>query len=143
MAKSALIHDVGALTVTVPMTFGKREGRKLVMAPKGSDAWALPRPCINSTIVKALARAIAGRNSSTRGAPRLSTISPRPTRSTHPISPKPVTWLFIAPNIVEAILDGREPPGLQMDHPLSQFPFEWARQRDLLSTVSLSNDGES
>ena len=57
MAKGALFHDAGALTVTVPMTFRKRGGRKLVIAPNGADAWALPRARIDNTMVKALARA--------------------------------------------------------------------------------------
>jgi hypothetical protein len=43
MAKGALLHDAGALTVSVPMASRKRGGgRKLVIAPNGSDAWALP-----------------------------------------------------------------------------------------------------
>ena len=57
MAKGALLHDAGALTVPVPMTFRKRGGRKLVIAPNGADAWALPRASIDNTMVKALARA--------------------------------------------------------------------------------------
>ena len=57
MAKGALLHDAGAITVTVPMTFRKRGGRKLVIAPNGADAWALPRARIDNTMVKALARA--------------------------------------------------------------------------------------
>jgi hypothetical protein len=43
MAKGALFHNAGALTVTVPMTFRKRGGRKLVIVPNGAEAWALPR----------------------------------------------------------------------------------------------------
>jgi hypothetical protein len=57
MAKGVILHDAGALTVTVPMTFKKRGGRKLVIAPKGADAWSLPRARIDNTLVKALARA--------------------------------------------------------------------------------------
>ena len=57
MAKGAFFHDAGALTVTLPMTFKKHGGRKLVIAPNGADAWALPRARIDNTMVKALARA--------------------------------------------------------------------------------------
>lgn len=36
---------------------------------------------------------------------------------------------LLAPDIVEAILDGRQPPGLQLDDLLAPFPVEWERQR--------------
>lgn len=36
---------------------------------------------------------------------------------------------LLAPDIVEAIQDGRQPPGLQLDDLLVPFPMEWARQR--------------
>ena len=35
----------------------------------------------------------------------------------------------LAPDIVVAILDGRQPPGLQLDPLLKPFPVEWERQR--------------
>ena len=37
---------------------------------------------------------------------------------------------LLAPDIVEAILDGRQPAGLQLDRLLGGFPLEWARQRE-------------
>ncbi|MCB1380591.1 MAG: hypothetical protein KDJ17_03070, partial [Hyphomicrobiaceae bacterium] len=36
---------------------------------------------------------------------------------------------LLAPDVVEAILDGRQPPELQMDVLLEPFPVEWERQR--------------
>jgi hypothetical protein len=36
---------------------------------------------------------------------------------------------LLAPDIVEAILDGRQPAGLQMDALLRPFPSEWMAQR--------------
>ena len=35
---------------------------------------------------------------------------------------------LLAPEIVEAILDGRQPAELQLDDLLEGFPLEWARQ---------------
>ena len=34
---------------------------------------------------------------------------------------------LLAPEIVEAILDGRQPAELQLDHLLRGFPLEWDR----------------
>ena len=36
---------------------------------------------------------------------------------------------LLAPEIVEAILDGRQPVELQLDGLLNGFPLEWERQR--------------
>jgi hypothetical protein len=35
---------------------------------------------------------------------------------------------LLSPEIVEAILDGRQPAGLQLDVLLAGFPLEWERQ---------------
>jgi hypothetical protein len=40
---------------------------------------------------------------------------------------------LLAPDIVEAILDGRQPAALQMDALLKPMPLEWAAQRAALS----------
>ena len=37
---------------------------------------------------------------------------------------------LLAPEIVEAILDGRQPAGLQLDDLLKGFPLEWAQQSE-------------
>lgn len=43
---------------------------------------------------------------------------------------------LFAPNIVEAILDGRKTARLQMDMWLKPFPVDWERQR---ATCNLTN----
>ena len=48
---------VKTLTVRVPMTFRKRGGRKLVIAPDGGTL-APPRRRIDNAMVKAIARAL-------------------------------------------------------------------------------------
>ena len=41
-----------------------------------------------------------------------------------------------APEIVEAILDGRQPVGLQLDDLLKGFPAEWEGQRVRCSSAA-------
>jgi hypothetical protein len=43
---------------------------------------------------------------------------------------------MLAPEIVEAILDGRQPAGLQLDDLLNAFPLEWAAQRNAMAVLS-------
>ena len=136
MAKGALFHDAGALTVTVPMTFRKRGGRKLVIAPNGADAWALPRARIDNTMVKALARAHRCKKEVDSG--RYQTV--QDLAGAEKINPSYIARVLrltlLAPDIVEAILDGRQPAGLQLDDLLVPFPVEWERQRDIVFSVS-------
>jgi hypothetical protein len=128
MAKGAFLHDAGALTVTVPMTFKKRGGRKLVIAPNGADAWALPRARIDNTMVKALARAHRWKKQLDSG--RFQTV--QDLAEAEKINPSYIARVLrltlLAPDIVEAILDGRQPAGLQLDDLLAPFPVEWAQQ---------------
>ena len=57
MTSARLSPDGRTLTVRVPMTFKKRGGRKVIIAPDGGDAWAPAKPRPDSTLIRALARA--------------------------------------------------------------------------------------
>ena len=48
--------DRRTLTVRVPFAIRKRGGRKLVIAPEGAS-WPVPRPRVDNSMVKAIARA--------------------------------------------------------------------------------------
>ncbi len=117
-----------AATVTVPMTFRKRGGRKLVIAPNGADAWALPRARIDNTMVKALARAHRWKKQLDSG--RYQTV--QDLAEAEKINPSYIARVLrltlLAPDVVEAILDGRQPAGMQLDHLLAPFPVEWHKQ---------------
>jgi len=129
MAKGAIFRDTGALTITVPMTFKKRGGRKLVIAPNGADACALPRVRIDNTMTKALARAHRWKKQIDSG--RFQTV--QDLADAEKINPSYIARILrltlLAPYIVEAILNGRQPAGLQLDDLLAPFPVEWERQR--------------
>lgn len=134
MARGAILHDASALTVTVPMTFKKRGGRKLVIAPNGADAWALPRARIDNTMVKALARAHRWKKLLDTG--RFQTV--QDLAEAEKINASYIARILrltlLAPAIVEAILDGRQPAGLQLDALLKPFPVEWELQRRLVNS---------
>ncbi len=70
MPKGALFHDSGALTVTVPMTFRKRGGRKLVIAPNGAMRGRCPAPASITPWSRRWPAPTAGKSRSTLGASR-------------------------------------------------------------------------
>jgi hypothetical protein len=124
----SLAEDGRTLTVRIPLALRKRGGRKLVVTPEGAT-WAPPRPRIDSTIVKAIARAFRWRKlleTDVHGT--IAEIA-----AAEKVNPTYVGRILrltlLAPDIVEAILDGRQPADLQVADLLRPLPVEWGRQR--------------
>lgn len=129
---SAIVErDNDTVTVQAPMTFRKRGGRKQVVAPDGVT-WAPPRARIDSTMVKALALAFRWRKLLETGA--YGTVAE--IAAAERINPSYVCRVLrltlLAPEIVEAILDGRQPAEVTLAMLLKPFPVEWKEQRLVL-----------
>jgi hypothetical protein len=123
-----LAKDGGTLTVRVPLTFRKRGGRKLVIAPNGSDSWAPPRPRVDNAMVKALARAHRWKRMLDSG--DFATV--QDLAAAEKINPSYLSRVLrlslLAPDIIEAILDGRQPPTLQLGRLFKPTPVGWGMQ---------------
>ena len=103
--------------------FTKRSGRKLVVTPDGAP-WA-PRPRVDNAMVKALARAFRWRKMLDDGR-ACDAGGPGTGKGVAPSYVSRILRLtLLAPEIVEAILDGRQPAELQLDDLLEGFPLEW------------------
>ncbi|MFL1462562.1 hypothetical protein ACI6QG_10195 [Roseococcus sp. DSY-14] len=121
------------LTVRVPLAVRKqRGGRKLVLMPGGMaprDASAA-----DSTLVKALARAFRWRRQMETG--RYGTINEL--AAAEKINSSYVSRLLrltlLSPDIVESILDGRQPEGMTLPALMEPFAVEWGRQQADLMT---------
>ena len=120
------------LTVRVPFTIRKRGGRKLALSADGSTL-APPRPRINSTLVKALAR--AHRWNRLLETSRYS--SAAELAAAEKINPSYVSRILrltlLAPDIVEAIVERRQAKGIEAALLLQPFSADWAEQRQALS----------
>ena len=127
MKRATVSADGQTVTVHVPMTFRKRGGRKLVVTPDGAP-WA-PRPRVDNAMVKALARAFRWRKMLDTGVHATLEDLAR-TKSVAPSYVSRVLRLtLLAPDIVDAILDWRQPAELQLDDLLEGFPLDWEGQR--------------
>ena len=118
--------DGDAITIHVPMTFRRRGGRKLVVTPDGAE-WA-PRPRVDNAMVKALARAFRWRKMLDEGVHATLEDLARAKGVAPSYVSRVLRLTLLAPEIVEAILDGRQPAELQLDDLLEGFPLEWERQ---------------
>jgi hypothetical protein len=127
VTRATVSADGETITVHVPMVFKKRGGRKIVVTPDGTP-WA-PRPRVDNAMVKALARAFRWRKMLDTG--MYATIEDL--ARAKGVAPSYVSRVLrltlLAPGIVEAILDGRQPVELQLDDLPSGFPLAWETQR--------------
>jgi hypothetical protein len=122
--------DRRAVAVRVPISIRRRGGRKLVLAPDGAKLAAAPvHRHIDSAMVKAIARAFRWREMLENG--RYGTIAEISAAETINESyvGRVLRLSLLAPNLVEAILNGRQPAGLQLQSLMQQFPVEWQNQQ--------------
>ena len=119
------MEAAATLTVRVPFVIRRRGGRKLVVAPDGTAA-AARRPCVDNAMVKALARAFRWRDLLENGA--YATVGE--IAAAENINPSYVGRVLrltlLAPDIVEAILDGRQPAEMTLAVLMRPFAVEWA-----------------
>ena len=118
------------LAVRGPLAVRKRGGRKLVLTPGGTMSGS-PSGA-DGTLVKALARAFRWRRMMEAG--RYGTIGEL--AAAEKINSSYVSRVLrltlLAPEIVEAILDSRQPEGMTLPALMEPFPVEWEGQQETL-----------
>lgn len=123
MTRAALVPDT--VTVHAPFRIVKRGGRKEMQLPEG--AVTLRRP--DSALVKALARAFRWERMLESG--EFATIAELAEREGIAASymTRVLRLTLLAPDIVEAILDGKQGAEVTLVRVLEPFPVEWVEQR--------------
>ena len=119
-----------SITVRVPLAIRRRPGRKTVVVPEGVATPAPARPYADPALVKALARAHRCQRMLDKG--RYASISETAAaeRIDRGYLGRILQLTLLAPDIVEAILDGGRPPDLRLSGLLAPFPVEWKQQRE-------------
>ena len=112
------------VTLHIPFRVVKRGGRKEMQLPEGATQ---PRRT-DSTLVKALARAFRWKRMLDSG--EFATIGELAEREgiAHSYMTRVLRITLLAPDIVEAILDGKQEPEVTLARLLDPFPVEWPRQ---------------
>lgn len=116
------------VTIEVPFAIRKRGGRKQIITPDGASAWISPRARIDSTMIKAIARGFRWRKLLETGV--YGTIDE--IAKAEKINPSYVSRVLrltlLAPSLVEAILDGRQPAEMTLAGLMEPFPVGWHEQ---------------
>ena len=126
---ATLSKDGRTLTVRVPMTFRQRGGRKLVISPDGGAAWPAPRPRIDNAMIKALARAFRWRKLLETGVHTTIDDLAAAERINASYVSRILRLTLLAPDIVEAILDGRQTEELNLAKAIKLCAQSWLEQR--------------
>jgi hypothetical protein len=123
-----MMDDDRTVTVRIPLVFKKHGGRKTVISPDG-HIWEPSEPLVNRTLVRALARAFRWRRLFDEGVYGTFDELAKAERVSQSYVSRMLRLTLLAPDIVEAILDGRQPEGMRLEDLLEGLPAEWDEQR--------------
>jgi hypothetical protein len=117
-----------SITVRVPLAIRRRPGRKTIVTPEGAAVPAPARTRAGPALVKALARAHRGQRMLEEG--RYASISERAAaeKLDRGYLGRILQLTLLAPDIVEALLDGRQPAELGLSKLMRPFPVKWSGQ---------------
>jgi hypothetical protein len=141
------------------MTWKRRGGQKVIIAPDGSDVWAPAKSRPDEMLIRVLARAHrwkrmleAGRYRSAQEIAdaekigrsfvsrllRLTLLAPDIQEAI--LEGRLLRLTLLAPDIQEAILEGRQAKGMQLEELMGAVPWKWGEQR-LIAGGSLKEPG--
>lgn len=125
------------ISVRVPFRIVKRGGRKEMQMPIAAPAKFVPP---DSTLIKALARAFRWKRMLDSGA--FSTIADLAQREriAAPFLTRTMRLAQLAPDLIDAILDGRQPRGLTLELLREPLSSNWSEQRRHVTTATVDNE---
>jgi hypothetical protein len=120
------------VTVRIPLVFKKHGGRKTVISP-GGGKWEGPPSLVDSALVRALARAFRWQRLLDDGVHGTLDELAKAERVSQSHVSRMLRLTLLAPDLIDAILEGRQPEQLRLESLLAGFPDEWRCQRDFTS----------
>jgi hypothetical protein len=125
------ISDNDTITVTIPLQVRHRGGRKLIVAPNIAAVSTTPA-APDHALLKALVRAHRWRRMLERD--QFGSVAELATaeKVNHSYVCRLLRLNLLAPDIVQAILDGNQNQDLELKDLTKPFPVEWGAQREAL-----------
>jgi hypothetical protein len=121
------------ITVRVPLRIRRRPGRKTIATPVMDGLPAHTTTRADPALLKALARAFWYHRMLDSG--KYTTIGEMAAaeKLDRGYLGRLLQLTLLAPDIVEAIVEGKQPQGMMLPGLLKPFPTEWAQQRRLVA----------
>jgi hypothetical protein len=128
----AVRFDGETLTLRIPMRFQRHGGRKLIVGPDGEENWAPLPTGPDNTLIRALGRAHRWKrlieNGTYGSIKELATAE----KVNDTYVGRILRLTLLAPDVVEVILDGRQPRMLQLKDLMRLVSNDWSEQRRAL-----------
>ena len=131
-SRRKLSSDGKTITITIPIRLRRLGGRKQVVTPASSQSRTQQQAQVNATLVKALARAHQWRTmlesnlyTSVRDLAKAEGINESYLCRT-------LRLTLLSPKLTETILDGRQPPSLDLKTLMTAIPANWNEQQAAL-----------
>lgn len=132
MAKPKVVDDGRSVTVRVPISIRTRGGRKLVLAPDGTNVTTAPvHRHVDNAMVKAIGRAFRWREMLENGTHATIAEIAATEKINESYVGRVLRLTLLAPDIVEAILSGRQPAKMTLPALMQPLPIDWQHQRTI------------
>ena len=105
-----------------------------MIAPDGGDAWAPARPSPDEALIRALARSHRWKRILEEARYRSAAEIAASEKVTRSFVNRLLRLTLLAPDIVETILEGSQPKGVQLEDLTRAMSSGWEEQRRLFST---------
>jgi len=131
------VTETGNLHIHIPMLIRRMRGRKVIIAPKALDGDVPDSPgTVQTAIVQALARASSWAEVLESGEVKSISDLAMNLDVDNSYVARILKLSTLAPDIVEAILNGEEPTGLSLAKLTKTFPTDWDEQRAMFGFTS-------
>ena len=127
--------DGSSITVRIPMTFKRRGGRKVIIAPDGGDAWAPAKPRPDETLIRALARAHRWKRMLENGTHASINALAEAEKINRAYVCRLLNLTLLSPKITEAVLDGKQSRGLILEGLISGNAYRVGRAASCAALV--------
>ena len=131
-AKPTVRRDGDAIVIDVPMALRHRGGRKEIVLPPGVAPVAesaVADEAAPTALALALARAFRWQEMVESGQAESNSDLARKLKLDQSYIARTIRLASLAPDLVEAILDGQEPDGLSLRSLRRDLPLSWDEQR--------------
>ena len=123
-----LTADKRTIVVTIPIDLRRTGARKQILAP-ANLLLSPSRPRPNETIIRALARAFHWRQQIETGVVHNARALAEREKMDPSFLARTLRLTLLAPDIIDAILDGRQPKELSLADLMKGFPEVWEDQK--------------
>ena len=131
------LTETGNLRIHIPMHIRRMRGRKMIFAPQALDGEVPDSSSeVQGAVVQALARAFSWSEAIESGAVSSVSDLAKDLDMDNSYVARILKLTTLAPDIIEAILNGEEPSGLSLARLIRTFPLGWEQQRVLFGFTS-------